>query len=120
MKGNNFNPMESHCEAGIIEKAIRSIIKAELRTEVRAGIQDYVAEIIAVQDKIQEERQAPRTYTRKMACEMLHCSYPTFHKFVNDGLIKVLKRGRIDVIMADEFDELLQSGRLAKYARANK
>lgn len=56
-----------------------------------------------------------RYYTRTEVCTILRCSLPSFHSYVNRGLIPVLKVGRKTLVPANEFDRIVGSGELRKF-----
>ena len=91
-----------------INSAIRAIVKEEVEL-VKA---DLMAQL--------EKQQAPkplRTYTREQACQVLQCTYPTFHRLVNGGFIPITKSGRRTLVLADELDTMVKENRLHKYIR---
>ncbi len=90
-----------------IEKRIGQLIREMVRAEVEAQI--------AQMDKPQKP---PRTYTREQVTqEILHCSYPTFHRLANAGAFQVIKVGRNTLVLADDFDARLAAGQIAKHKR---
>lgn len=56
-------------------------------------------------------------YTRKSLCDFLHISYPTLWRIEKAGLLKSKKIGRKNLYSKAEVNQLVKSGRLAKYNR---
>ena len=85
--------------------AIRQIVREEIE-QVKGEISTPAAP------------KPPRTYTREqVAKEILHCSYPTFHRLANAGAFQVIKVGSNTLVLADDFDARLAAGQIAKYKR---
>ena len=67
-------------------------------------------------DKMSSPSEAStKHYTRKECCEILRCTYPTFHNLVNRGVIPITKLGRKTLIPTAEFDKIVASGELTRY-----
>lgn len=88
-----------------------------IRTIVREEMELAKLDILASIEAKPTAPDTPRTYTRKQVCECLKCTFPTFHRLVNEGAFKVIKRGHATLVLADDFDELLRQGKVGKYIR---
>ncbi len=56
-------------------------------------------------------------YSRDEICSLLHISYPTLWRIEESGLLKSQKVGRKNLYSKAEVNQLLKSGKLAKYKR---
>ena len=56
-------------------------------------------------------------YSRDELCELLHIAYPTLWRIEKSGLLKSQKVGRRNLYFKQEVDQLVKSGKLAKYNR---
>lgn len=54
-------------------------------------------------------------YDRDELCELLHIAYPTLWRIEKKGLLKSQKVGRRNLYDKQEVNQLMKSGRLAKY-----
>ena len=56
-------------------------------------------------------------YSRDELCDLLHIAYPTLWRIEKSGLLKSQKVGRKNLYFKQEVDQLVKSGKLAKYNR---
>lgn len=56
-------------------------------------------------------------YSRDELCELLHIAYPTLWRIEKRGLLKSQKVGRKNLYFKQEVEQLIKSGKLAKYNR---
>jgi len=56
-------------------------------------------------------------YDRDELCELLHIAYPTLWRIEKSGLLRCQKVGRKNLYNKKEVDQLIKSGKLAKYNR---
>lgn len=87
-----------------IQEAVRQAIREEIGKQVRSVVQ--------------QESVKPEYYERKQLCEFGHISPSTLWRMEREGVIKKVKFGRRSLYLKTEVDELLSSGKLAKYSRS--
>lgn len=56
-------------------------------------------------------------YSRDELCDLLHIAYPTLWRIEKSGLLRSQKVGRKNLYFKQEVDQLMKSGKLAKYNR---
>jgi hypothetical protein len=59
-------------------------------------------------------------YDRDELCELLHISYPSLWRIEKSGILKSQKVGRKNLYSKAEVNQLMKSGKLAKYNRNRK
>ena len=59
-------------------------------------------------------------YDRDEICELLHISYPSLWRIEKSGILKSQKVGRKNLYSKAEVNQLMKSGKLAKYNRNRK
>ena len=59
-------------------------------------------------------------YNRNELCELLHISYPSLWRIEKSGILKSQKVGRKNLYSKAEVNQLMKSGKLAKYNRNRK
>ena len=62
-----------------------------------------------------EKQEEEGFFDRDELCGRLHISYPTLWRIENSGLLKSQKIGRKNLYSKHEVNELIKSGKLAKY-----
>ena len=87
-----------------IQEAVRQAIRDEIGKQVRNVVK-------------QPEPVQPEYYDREQLCTMAHISPSTLWRMENDGIIHKVKFGRRNLYLKADVDELLNSGKLAKYSR---
>jgi hypothetical protein len=87
-----------------IQEAVRQAIREEIGKQVKNVV-------------IQAEPLQPEYYDRKQLCELAHISPSTLWRMEEDGIIQKLKFGRRNLYSKAEVDNLIISGKLAKYSR---
>ena len=55
-------------------------------------------------------------YSRDEICSLLHIAYPTLWRIEKSGLLKSQKVGRKNLYSKAEVNQLMKSGKLAKYS----
>lgn len=88
-----------------IQEAVRQAVREEIGRQVMKAVP---------QEPIQ-----PEYYERKQLCELGHISPCTLWRMEREGIIKKVKFGRRNLYKKTEVDELLSSGKLAKYSKRN-
>ncbi len=92
------------------------IIKEEqLEDSVYAAVSRYFNE-----RKVEENITKPDEegfYNRNEICDLLHIAYPTLWRIEKSGLLKSQKIGRKNLYSKAEVNQLMKSGKLAKYNR---
>ena len=71
-------------------------------------------EVNAMVSKKEEEEY----YDRNELCKLLHIALPTLWRIEQKGLLKCKKVGRKNLYSKQEVNQLIHSGKLAKYNRA--
>lgn len=59
-------------------------------------------------------------YDRDEICELLHISYPSLWRIEKSGILKSQKVGRKNLYSKAEVNQLMKSGKLAKYNQNRK
>lgn len=59
-------------------------------------------------------------YDRDEICELLHISYPSLWRIEKTGILKSQKVGRKNLYSKAEVNQLMKSGKLAKYNQNRK
>lgn len=92
------------------------IIKEEqLKETVYDAVSRYFNE-----RKVEEKISKPDEegyYNRNEICDLLHIAYPTLWRIEKSGLLKSQKIGRKNLYSKAEVNQLMKSGKLAKYNR---
>ncbi len=87
-----------------IQQVVRQAIREEIGKQVKTVLK-------------QSESVLPEYYDRKQLCELAHISPCTLWRMEEAGLIRKLKFGRRNLYSKADVDDLLSSGKLAKYSR---
>ena len=84
------------------------------------GIQEAVRQAIReeIGKQVKNMPVQPEYYERKQLCELAHISPSTLWRMEEDGIIQKLKFGRRNLYSKAEVDNLIISGKLAKYSRS--
>ena len=92
------------------------VIKEEqLADAVYAAVSRFLDE-----RKVEESVSKPNDggfYDRNEICDLLHISYPTLWRIERSGILKSQKVGRKNLYSKAEVNQLIKSGKLAKYNR---
>ena len=59
-------------------------------------------------------------YDRDEICDLLHIAYPTLWRIEKSGILKSQKVGRRNLYSKQDVNQLIKSGKLAKYNRNKK
>ena len=88
-----------------------------------SGLQERIAEI--VKDAIaaslpssqmqQDNSEDSSYYTRSELCQLAHITETTLWRLEREGVIKKIKFGRKNLYSKQEVNQLIKSGKLAKY-----
>ena len=94
----------------VLVNELKKLAKEVLTPVVRQAVRDELA-----QQQQAESIPAQDLKSRQEVCDYLHISHPTFHAFVNKGLITPVKIGRKTFCDMNEIRQLVDAGRLGKY-----
>lgn len=64
------------------------------------------------------KKEEKEYYDRNELCKLLHIALPTLWRIEQKGLLKCKKVGRKNLYSKQEVNQLIHSGKLAKYNRA--
>lgn len=87
-------------------------LRAIVAEEAQKAISAALAEVIRPADGKPEDSEY---LTRNQVCQMLHISKPTFHCWVNTGLLETHKVGSRTLVKKADLQRKIEAGEIVRY-----
>lgn len=78
----------------------------------KEDMRQVVAEAVSEAMRSQRASEAGRLLTRDEVCRICHISKPTFHAWVNNGIIEAQKVGRRTLVKSEDLDDAIRRGKI--------
>lgn len=94
--------------------------REDLRAIVAEEVEKGISNALAAVNSAGREDENTEYLSRAQVCEMLHISKPTFHDWVNCGMLVTVKVGSRTLVSREDLQRRIESGQIKRYKHGSR